>query len=149
MHNSNTQNFVVVQLLSRVQLFSTPRTVASQAPLSFTTSWSLLRFMSIEWVMLFNHLILCFSLLLLLSVFTSINVFSNELALSIRWPKYWNLSISASNEYSGLTSFRINWFDILSVQGTQESSPAPQFKSISPSVLSLLYGPTLTSIHDY
>ena len=126
-----------------------PWTAARQAPLSSTISWSLLKLMSIESMWLSNHLILCCPLLLLPSIFPSINVFSNELALSIRWPKYWNLSISASNEYSGLTSFRINWFDILSVQGTQESSPAPQFKSISPSVLSLLYGPTLTSIHDY
>ena len=138
-------------MLSCVQLrlFVTPWTTARQV-FHYLPEFAQIHvhsFMSIG--ELSNHLILCCPLLLLPSIFPSINVFSNELALSIRWPKYWNLSISASNEYSGLTSFRINWFDILSVQGTQESSPAPQFKSISPSVLSLLYGPTLTSIHDY
>ena len=98
-----------------------------------------------------NHLILCRPLLLLPSIFPSIRVFSNESALHIRWPKYWSFSfnISPSNEYSGLISFRLDWFDFLAVQGTLESSPTPQFKSISSSVLSLLYGPTLTSIHDY
>ena len=88
--------FVAVQLLSHVRLFVTSWTAAHQASLSFTTSWSLLRFMSIEWVMLFNHLILCFSLLLLLSVFTSINVFSNELAFHIKGPNYWSFSLSIS-----------------------------------------------------
>ena len=96
---------VVVQSLSCVQLFVTPWTVACQASLSFTISWSLLRFMSTESVMLSNHLTLCCPLLLLSSIFPSIRVFSNEPALCIRWPKYWNLSfsISPSNEYSGLT----------------------------------------------
>ena len=81
----------------------------------------------------------------------SIRVFSNELALHIRQPKYWSFSfsISPSNEYSGLISFRIDWFDLLAAQGTLKSSPAPQFQSISSSVLSFLYSPTLTSIHDY
>ena len=91
-------------------------------------------------------------LLLLPSLFPSIRVFSNESALHIRWPKYWSFSlrISPSNEYSGLISFRTDWFDLLAVQGTlKESSPTPQFKSISSSTLSLLYGPTLISIHDY
>ena len=82
-------------------------------------------------------------------VFPNIRAFSNELALHIRWPKYWTFSISPSNEYSGLISFRIDWFDLLAVQGTQESSPTPQFKSINSLALSLLYGPTFTSIHDY
>ena len=111
-----------------MRLFETPWTAALQAFLSFTVSWSLLKLTSIESVMLSNHFIL--SPLLLLSVFPSITVFSSELALPIRWPKYWcfSFSLSPSNEYSGLTSFRIGWFDLLAVQGTQESSPAPQFK---------------------
>ena len=98
-----------------------------------------------------NHLILCCPHLLLPSVFPSIRVFSIELALCIRWPKYWNFSfsISPSNEYSGLISFRMDWLDLLAVQGTQEFSPTPQFKSINSLALSFLYGPTLTSIHDY
>ena len=110
----------------------------------------LLRFMSTESVMLSNHLILCCPLLFLPSIFSSNRVFFNESALRIRRPKYRNFSfsISPSNEYSGLISFRMDWLDLLAVQGTQEFSSAPQFKSISSSVLSLLYGPTLTSIHD-
>ena len=113
----------LVQSLSRVGLFETPRTAAHQASLSFTISWSLPKFMSIESVMPSNHLILCHSLLLLPSIFPSIRVFSNELALYIRWPKYWSLSfsISPSNEYSGLISFRIDWLDFLVVQGTLKS----------------------------
>ena len=110
----------IVQSLHHVQLFVTPWTAACQASLSFTISWSLLKLMSIESVMLPNHLILCCPLLLLPSVFPSIKVFSNELALCIRWPKYWsfNFSISPSNEYSGVISFRIDWLDLLAVQGT-------------------------------
>ena len=98
-----------------------------------------------------NHLILCCPILLLPSIFPSIRVFFNESALRIRWPKYWSLhfSISPSNKYSGLISFRINRFDLLAVQDSQECSPAPQFKSISSLALNLLYGPTLMSIHDY
>ena len=111
---------VVVQLLSPVQLFSTPWTAPYQASLSFITCWSLLKLMSIESVMPSNHLILCHPLLLPL-VFPSIRVFSNESALRIRWPKYWNYSISPSNNYSGSISFRIDWFDFLAVQGTPES----------------------------
>ena len=105
--------------------------------------------MSIESVMLSNHLIFCHPLLLLPSFFPSIRVFSNESALCIiRWPKYWSFSFSTSpsNEYSGLISFRIDDFDLCSPRDFQESSPTPQFKSVSSSVLSLLYGPTLTSI---
>ena len=100
--------------------------------------------------MLFNHFIICRSLLLLPSVFPSIRVFSNELALCSRWPKYWSFSfsISLSSEYSGLISFRIDWFELLAVQGIQESQ-APQFQNISFLVLSLLYSPTLISVHDY
>ena len=102
--------------------------------------------MSIESVMLSKHLILCCRLLLLPSILPSIGVFTDDLAFCIRWLKNWRFSfrISPSNEYSGLISFTIDWFD-LAVQGT----PAPQFKSINSSVLSLLYGPTLTSVHEY
>ena len=96
-----------------------------------------------------THLILCNPLLLLLSIFPSTRVFSNELVLHIRWAKYWSFSISPSNEYSGLISFRIGWFDLLSIQGTLESSLSPQFESINSLALSLLYGPILTSVHDY
>ena len=97
---------------------ATPWTVTCQASLSITLSLSLLKLMSIELVMPFNHLILCCSLLLLPSIFSSIRVFSNESALCIRWSKYWSFSISPSNEYSGLISFRTDWFDLLAVQGT-------------------------------
>ena len=107
----------------------------------------LLKLMSIESVMPSNHLILCHPLLLLPSVFDSIKVFS-ESALHIRWPKYWSFSFSISpfNEYSGLISFRTDWFDLLAVQGILKASPTPQFKSIHSFVLSFLYGSTLTSI---
>ena len=100
---------------------STPRTAARQASLSITISWSMLKLMSIELVMPFNHLILCHPLLLLPSIFPSIRVFFNESALRIRWPKYWSFSISTSNEYSGLISFRMDWLDLLAVQGTLKS----------------------------
>ena len=115
--------FVAVQLLSCVWLFVTPWTAALQASLSFTIFRSLLKLMSIESVMPSNHLILCHPLLLLPSIFLSIRVFSNESALLIRWPKYWSFSfrISPSNEYSGLISFRMDWFDLLAVQGTLKS----------------------------
>ena len=106
--------------LTHVRLFATPWTAAHQASLSFTISQSLLKLMSIESVMPSNHLILCRPLLLLPSIFPSIRVFSNESALSIRWPKYWSFSISPSNKYSGLISFRTDWFD-LAVQGTLRS----------------------------
>ena len=97
------------------------------------------------------HLILCHPLLLLPSIIPSIRVFSNVSVLCIRWPKYWSfsISISPSNEHSELISFRMDWLDLLAVQGTQESSPAPQFETINSSVLSLLCGPTLTSVHGY
>ena len=101
--------------------------------------------------MLSNHLVLWHPLLLLPSIFPSIRVFSNELALCIRWTKYWSFrfSISFSSEYSGLISFRIGWFDLLAVQVTQKSFPAPQFESIDSLAFSLLYNPILTSVHDY
>ena len=122
-----------------------------QASLSSTSFWSLLKLTSIQSVMPSNHLLLCRPLLLLPSIFPSIRVFSNESFLPIRWPEYWSFSISnkPSNEYSGLISFRIDWFDLFAVQGTQESCPALQLGSINSSALNLLYGPALTPIHDY
>ena len=107
--------------------------------------------MSIELVMPSNHLILCHPLLLLPSIFPSIRVFSNDSVLHIRWPKYWSFSfsISSSNEYSVLFSFRMDWLDLLSIQRTLESSPTPQFKTVNSLALSFLYSPNLTSIHDY
>ena len=125
--------------------YSTPRF------LSVTNSWSLLKLMSIESVMPSNHLNLCCPLFLLLSIFPSIRIFSNESVLWIRWLHNWSFgfSISPSNQYSGLISFRNDWFDPLAVQYSQESSPTPQFKSINSLALSLLYCTTLTSIHDY
>ena len=115
--------FVVVQSFSHVWLFANPWTAAHQASLSFSISWSLLKLMSIESVMPCNHLVLCRPLLLQPSIFPSIRVFSNKSALHIRWPKYWSFSfsISPSSEYSGLISFRIDWFDLLAVQGTLKS----------------------------
>ena len=116
-------------------------------------SQSSLKLMSIESVMSSIHLILCHPLLLTPSIFPSIRVCSNESVLCIRWPKYWafrfSFNFSPSNEYSGLISFRMNWLDLLAVQGTLKSLlQHPQFKSISSSALSFLYSPTLTSIHD-
>ena len=121
---------------------------AHQASLSITNCRSLPKPMSIESVMPCNHLILCRPLLLLLSIFPSIRVFSNESALCIRWPKYWSFSfnISCSSEHPSLISFRMNWLDLLAVQGTLKSLLQ---KSINFSVLSFLHSPTLTSIHDY
>ena len=115
----------VVQSLSHVPLFATPWTAVQKASLFFTISWSLLKLMSIESVMPSNHLVLCHPLLLLTSIFPNIGVFSNESALHIRWPKFWSFgyNISPSNEYSGLISFRIDWFDLLAVQGDQTSCP--------------------------
>ena len=112
-----------VKLFSRVRLSATPWTVAGQDSLSFTISQSLLKLMSIELVMPSNYLILCHPLLLPPSIFSSIRVFSNESVLLIRWPKYWSFSfnISPSNEYSGLVSFRMDWLDLLAVQGTLKS----------------------------
>ena len=133
--------FCSVQSLSHVWLFMTPWTAVCQASLSITKSRSLLKLTSIESVMPSSHLICCRPLFLLPSIFPSIRVFSNELALHIRWPKYWSFcfSISPFSEYSGLISVRMDW----------ESSPTPQFKSINSLVLSFLYSPPLTSIHDY
>ena len=141
----------VLSRFSPVQLFAIPGTAAHQAPLSSTVSWSLFRFMSIELVMLSNHLILWLSLLLLPSIFPSIRVFSKELALHIRWSKYWSfsVSISPSREYSGLFSFRMDWFD-LAVQRALKSLLQHHNSKASTSLApSLSYGLILTSIHDY
>ena len=123
MYNYKYASVVFVQLLSYIRLFATTWNVAYQASMSFTISGSLPKFMSIESVMLSNHLILCHSLLLLPSIFPSTKAFFNESALHIRWPKYWSFSfsISPSNEYSELISFRIDWFDLLAVQRTFKS----------------------------
>ena len=114
---------LLIQLRSHVQFFVTPWTVACQISLSFANSWSLLKLMSIESMMPSNHLILCGPILLALSIFTSIRVFSSELGLPIMWPEYWSFSfsISPSSEYSGLFSFRIDWLDFFAVQGTLKS----------------------------
>ena len=142
-----------VQWLSRVQLYVTPWITARQASLSNTNSWSSLKLMSIEFVMPSSHLILCCPLLFLPPIPPSIRVFSSESTLPMRWPKYWSFSfsISPSNEHPGLISLRMVGLDLLAVQGThsQESSPAPHFKSINSSALSFLHSPTLTSIHDH
>ena len=130
---------------------ATPWATACQASLSITNSQSLLKLMSIESVMPSNHLILCRPLLLPPSIIPSIRVFSNESVLHIRWPKYWSFSfsISPSNEYSGLISFRMDWLDLLAVQGTLKSLLQDHSSKASFLVLSFLYSPTLTSIHDY
>ena len=128
-----------------------PWTAAQHASLSITNSQTLLKLMSMESVMSSVYFILCCPLLLLSSIFHSIRGFSNESVLHIRWPQHWSLSfsISPSNEYSGLISFRMDGLDLLAVQGTFKSSPTPQFKSITTLVLRLLYCPTLICIHDY
>ena len=146
-----------VQLLSCVWLFATPWFAAHQASLSITNSQSSLKLMSIELVMPSSHLILCRPLLLLLPTPPSIRIFSNESILRMRWPKYWSFSFSIipSNEHPGLISFRMDWLDsqesslLRSLRDFQESSPAPQFKSMNYLALSFLHSPTLTSIHDH
>ena len=145
---SHLVQFSSVQSLSRVWLFVTPWIAAGQASLSITNSRSSPKLMCIELVMPSSHLILYHPRLLLPSIAPSIRVFSNESALRIRWPKYWSFcfNISPYNEHPGLVSFRMDWLDLLAVQG---SSPAPQFKSINSSALSFLHSPTLTSIHDH
>ena len=135
--------YIIIKLSSVHLLFATPWTAACQASLSITKSWSLLKLMSIESVMPSNHLILHCPLFLLPSIFPRIRVFSNVSALRIRWPKYWSFSfnISPSNKHPGLISFRMDWLDLLAVQGT--------LKSLLLSFFSFLYSPTLTSLHDY
>ena len=134
LYNPSLQ-FNSFQLLSCVRLFATPWTAACQASLSITNSQSLLKFMSMESVMPSSHLIICHPLLLPSSIFSSIRVFYNESVLSIRWSKYWSfsLSISPSSEYSGLISFRMDWLDLLAVQGTLKS--LLQHHSSKPSAL--------------
>ena len=153
---NNASQFSSVQSLSCVRIFVTPWTPARQASLSITISWSPPKPMSIKSMMPSSHLILCRPLLLLPSIFPSIRVFSNELALRIRWPKYWSFSYSispsnTSKEYSGLISFRLNWLvgSPWSPRDFQEFFQTLQFKSINSSALSFLYSPTLISIHDY
>ena len=145
--------FSSVQSISHVWLFATPWTAAHLASLSITNSSRLFKPMSIESVMPSNHLIHCCPLLLPPSIFPSIRVFSNESVLCIKWPKYWSFSfnISPSNEYSGLISFRIDWLDLLAVQGTLKSLFQRHNSKtlILWCSLSFLYNPTLTSIHDY
>ena len=145
---SAAQNCQSVQSLSRVRLFGTPWTAAHQASLSITNSQTLLKLMFIELVMPSNHLIPCLPLLLLPSIFPSNRVFSNELVLHIGWPKYWSFSfnIGPSSEYSGLISFRIDWFDHLTVQGILKS--LPQHHSSKTSILwrSAFFMATLTFI---
>ena len=141
-----------VQFLSHVWLFVTTWTAVCQASLSITNFRSLFKLMSIKKVMPSNHLILCHPLLLLPSIFLSIRVFSKESVLHITWPKYWSFSfnISSSNEYSGLISFRTDWFDFPAIQWTLKSLlQYPPLKSINYLVLSVLYSPTLTSIYYY
>ena len=138
----------------QLQLFATPWTAAHQASRSFTISQSLLKLMSIESVIPSNHLILCCLLLFLPSVFPRIRVFSSELAKywSFRWSKYWSFSfsISSSNEYSGLISYRIGWFDLLAVQGTLKSTLSHHNSKASVLWCSgFFYGPILTSAYDY
>ena len=129
---------LVVQLLSHVPFFGTPQTAACQASLSFTNPPNLLKLISIESVMPSNHLILCRPLLLLPSIFSSIRVFSNESAVCIRWPKYWSFSINPSSEYSGLVSFRSEWFGLkgLSRVLTSTKIRKHQFFSTQPSLWS-------------
>ena len=141
-----------VQSLSHVRLFETPWTAACQASQSITNSQSLLKLMSITSVMPSNHLSLCCPLSLLSSIFPSIRVFSNELVFCIRWPKYWSFSfsISPSNEYSGLFSFRMDWLDLLAAQGTLKS--LHQHHSSKASIFqysAFFIVQSLTSIYDY
>ena len=131
---------------NHVQLFATPWTAACQVSLSITNSRRMLKLMSIELVMPSNHLILCHSLLLLPSIFPTIRVFPNKSVLHIRWPTYWSFSfnISPSNEHSGLICFRMNWLDLLAVQGTLKSP----LQHHSSKAFNWCFS-TLTSIHDY
>ena len=142
-----------VQSLSRIQFFATPWIAAHQASLSINNSWSLLKLMSIESVLPSSHLILCHPLLLLPPIPPSIRVFSNESTLCMRWPKYWSFSfnISPSNEHPGLISFRMDWLDLLAVQGTLKSllQHHSSKASILQRSLSFLHSPTLTFIHDH
>ena len=143
-HPCLSRKFSSVQSLSCVRLFVTSWIAARQASLSITNSWSSLKFMSIELVTPSNHLILCHPLLLLPPIPPSW-LFSNESTLCMRWPKYWsfNFSIIPPKEHPGLISYRMDWLDLLAVQGALKSSPTPQFKSNSSSALSFLHSPNL------
>ena len=143
----SSTGYVLVQSLSRVRLFATAWTAACQASLFFAVSWSLLKLTFIESVMPSIYLILCHPLLLLSSIFPSIRVFSSESALHIRWPKYWSFSFNPSNEYSGLISFRIDWFDLLAVQGTLKS--LHQHHSLKASILEHLVFFMVQLLHLY
>ena len=147
-HHSFHQSPQSVQSLSHVQLFAIPWTAARQAYLPLTVFQSLLKLMFIEPVMPSNHLILYSPLLFLPSIFPSIRVFLNKSVLCIRWPKYWSFSfsISPSNEYLALISFRIEWLDLLALQGTLKNLLQHHSSKV---VLGFLYSPTLTSIHDH
>ena len=143
--------FSSIQSLSRVQLFVTPWSTACQASLSFTNSRSLCKLMSIEWMIPSNHLILCHPLLLPPSIFPSMRVFSNESVLLIRSPKYWsfNFNVRPSNEHSELISFRMDWMDLLAVQGTLKSLLQHHSSNISILQHSAFFIVQLTSIHVY
>ena len=143
--------FVVILSYSHVQLFQTPWTSACQAPLSSSIYQSLLKLVSIESLVLSNHLILCCPFPLLLSFFPNTRIFSNKSALLIRQPKYWSFSFSniPSNQYSGLISFIIDWFDLPEVQGTLKSLLQHQNSKTSVLAVQPPFGPTHFSIHDY
>ena len=149
--DSTTIQFSSVQSLNRVWLFATPWIAACQASLSITNYWSLLKLISIELVMPFSHLILCRPLLLPPSIFPSLRVFSSELALYVRWPKYWSFSfsISPSSEYSGLISSKIDWFDLLAVQGTLKSLLHHHSSKASSLWSSAFFIVQLTTIHNH
>ena len=140
-----------VQLLSHVRLFATPWIIARQASLSITNSWRSLKLMSVKSVMPSSHLILCCPLLLLPPIPPSIGVFSNESTLRMRWPKYWSFSfsITPSSEHPGLISFRMDWLDLLAVQGTCKSLLQHHSSKASIPWGSAFHSPTLTSIHDH
>ena len=150
-HDAGQSGSQSVQSLSRVWLFATPWITAHKASLSITNSQSLPKLMSIESVMPSNHLILCCPLLLPPSVFPSIRVFSKESALHIMWPKYWSfsISISPSNEYSGLISFRMDWLDLLAVQGTLKSLLQHHSSKVSVLWCSAFFIVQLSHPHDY
>ena len=141
----------MVQLFSRVWLFATPWTAARQASLSITKSWSLIKLMSIESVMPSNHLIFVLPFSSCLQSFPSFRVFSDESVLHTRWPKHWNFSfsISPSNDYSGLISFKMDWLDLLAVQGTLKSLQYHSSKALILPRSAYFNSPVLTSMHDY
>ena len=144
-----TYNYLVIVVQSLSPTLCDPMDCSMPGFQSITNSQSFLKLMSIESMMSSNHLILCRPLLLLPSIFPSIRVFSNELTLRIRWPKHWRFSISPSNAFSGLISFRTDWLDLLAVQETLKRLLQHHSLKVSVLWLNLLYSPTLTSVHDY